>query len=446
MLFEELDNKIKEAANLHHPSYHADAWERMECILDKHLPVKEKKKRRFIFWWFIPVLVGGALLTYRSFFANNSELQNKKADVKNLTQSQGYEKNKPTLVDKNNLYSNNKNQLISKAVVEKKLQTNSTPASTFNKKKYTLDSKNLQSWGNKKTDILISNTQKKGVLQNGLKLDNKNEEENNIINFQTNNKNKNSPNSQVSPLISFPVSKENKPLVFINPPKDSAKTEIQNSITEALLIKDSSITKIKGKKKNQLALFVSAGPDVSYVNGNGMGTTKIIAGGGIAYTIKNKLTLRTGFFSGKKIYSADGASYKGNSTFYQYYPYLENVSANCKVYEIPLSISYNFTNKKLNNLFASAGISTLIMKTENYHYYYKYSPTGSLYERPWTYNNENKHLFSILTLSAGYQHLLGKKTFLMIEPYFKLPLNGVGAGKIKLNSTGILFTAGIKLF
>ena len=34
----------------------------------------------------------------------------------------------------------------------------------------------------------------------------------------------------------------------------------------------------------------------------------------------------------------------------------------------------------------------------------------------------------------------------MIEPYVKLPLTGIGYGKVKLNSGGILFSIGIKPF
>ena len=39
------DNKVKEAADHHHPAYDEQAWGRMEKMLDEHLP-REKKKRR----------------------------------------------------------------------------------------------------------------------------------------------------------------------------------------------------------------------------------------------------------------------------------------------------------------------------------------------------------------------------------------------------------------
>ena len=60
--------------------------------------------------------------------------------------------------------------------------------------------------------------------------------------------------------------------------------------------------------------------------------------------------------------------------------------------------------------------------------------------------NENKHYFSVVTLSGGYQYKLNNRFSFIAEPYVKIPLSGIGLGKIKLNSTGILVTAAIKPF
>jgi hypothetical protein len=86
------------------------------------------------------------------------------------------------------------------------------------------------------------------------------------------------------------------------------------------------------------------------------------------------------------------------------------------------------------------------MKSESYDYYYKYTLTGPTINSKWTTKNENKHFFSVLTLSGGYQHHLSKNISLTIEPYIKLPLSGVGYGKVKLNSGGMLFSIGAKPF
>ena len=146
------------------------------------------------------------------------------------------------------------------------------------------------------------------------------------------------------------------------------------------------------------------------------------------------------------IYTASPDSYNPPPIFYTYYPYLEKVAANCKVYEIPLSVSYSFRHTPKHEWFASVGVSSLIMKKETYNYFYKYTATGPTINRERTIANQNEHLFSTLTLSGGYQHTITKNITIMAEPYFKIPLNGIGYGKVKLNSGGVLFSIAIRPF
>ena len=152
--------------------------------------------------------------------------------------------------------------------------------------------------------------------------------------------------------------------------------------------------------------------------------------------------MRTGFYFAKKIYNAAPDQYHtpgGN------YPYLTDVDATCKIYEIPVSLSYSFGQRKKHNWFGSVGLSSFIMKKEDYTYNYK-TPAGQTYTYYRGVSNENKHYFSVLNLSGGYQYQLNKRLSLQAEPYFKIPLGGVGQGKVKLNSAGILFTLTVKPF
>src|SRR5258705_1643782 len=58
MQFEEFDNKVKEAAENHHPAYDENAWTRMEELLNKHLPQENDRRRRFILFIFLFLLLG----------------------------------------------------------------------------------------------------------------------------------------------------------------------------------------------------------------------------------------------------------------------------------------------------------------------------------------------------------------------------------------------------
>ena len=154
--------------------------------------------------------------------------------------------------------------------------------------------------------------------------------------------------------------------------------------------------------------------------------------------------MRTGFYVAKKIYSVDEDEYHvpQGSTWNNY---LQSVDANCKVYEVPLVLSYNFGKTKNHSWFASAGLSSYFMKRESYVYYYK-NPLGVTYSNPWTVTNQNKHYFSVLDISGGYEYSINKRFSIIAEPYVKLPLSGIGLGKIKLNSAGVLFTVAVKPF
>jgi hypothetical protein len=222
----------------------------------------------------------------------------------------------------------------------------------------------------------------------------------------------------------------------------------QNSKTKTAepLIEKPVANKSKKKTTNSFFFTLSAGADVSFAGSDKLGTAKLLAGAGLGYSFNKRFTIRTGVYSGRKIYSASAENYHPPAGFYMHYRYLQNVDADCKVIEIPVSFSYNFSVSKKQNWFVSGGLSSFLMKKESYNYFYKYTATGPTVNKESVINNENKHYFSVLTVSGGYQRNLNKNVSIMVEPYIKMPLSGVGYGKVKLNSTGLLFSVGIKPF
>ncbi|MEO8854899.1 MAG: hypothetical protein ABI359_14035, partial [Ginsengibacter sp.] len=204
-------------------------------------------------------------------------------------------------------------------------------------------------------------------------------------------------------------------------------------------------TKNTNKFKNNFGITLSAGPAISGVHLNNAGKLSIVYGAGLSYSISKKFTIRTGFYKSTKIYSVAPNDYhfpNGSGTNYND---LQSVDANCNVDEIPVNLYYNFGKVKNHNWFVSTGLSSYLMKKESYEFYYK-TTAGDIYENDWSIRNKNKNIFSVLNLSAGYHHTLNKQLSIMAEPYINLPLSGIGAGKVKLNSGGILFTITMKPF
>jgi hypothetical protein len=228
------------------------------------------------------------------------------------------------------------------------------------------------------------------------------------------------------------------------PVKDSLKPAVDKKLVAVNKKPDPSPDKKKQKNKagNNFGLTFSVGPDVSFVKLNNIGKTTLTYGAGISYGFGKRFTARTGFYVSKKVYEALPDQYHtpgGN------YPYLTDVDAKCNIYEIPVSLSYSFGQRKNHNWFGSVGLSSFIMKKEDYVYNYK-TPTGQTYDYYYTARNQNKHYFSVLNLSGGYQYQFNKWLSIEAEPYLQIPLGGVGMGKIKLNSAGVLFTVTVKPF
>ncbi|MBK6936117.1 MAG: hypothetical protein IPH18_03980 [Chitinophagaceae bacterium] len=157
---------------------------------------------------------------------------------------------------------------------------------------------------------------------------------------------------------------------------NSVSVEQSQIISEQVINNNkSAIKKPVNKKSNAFFVTASFAPDVSFVGGDKIGKAKLITGIGTGYQFNNRLAIRTGFYTGRKVYTASGSTYNPPPVFYQYYPILENVDADCMVYEIPLSVSYYFGRKTMRNWFVAGGISSLLMKKEFYEYSYKYTAT-----------------------------------------------------------------------
>ncbi|MEO8568693.1 MAG: hypothetical protein ABI419_06145, partial [Ginsengibacter sp.] len=200
----------------------------------------------------------------------------------------------------------------------------------------------------------------------------------------------------------------------------------------------------KNKFANSFSLNLSAGPDVSAVDLNNLGTFEILYGAGIGYKFGKRWQLRTGFYSVKKVYGARPSDYNPPSAFWNYYPGLEDINADCAVTEIPLIINYTFRQNSRQAWFGSAGLSSYFMKRETYDYHSK-TPWG-YQDKSYTIYRENKHYLSSVRISAGYEKTLNRAISISAEPYLNLPLSGIGYGKVKLNSAGLLFSVNVKPF
>jgi opacity protein-like surface antigen len=443
MQFETFDKKVKDAADHHYPAYDEKAWTRMEKLLNKHLPNKEDNRRRIIFFLLLFLLVGGGTW----LFISKPWQGDRKIEA--ITPVPATDPASDASVKANTTERILVPGSTENLIPDRDENTDPSPGTViadqpFNETPAQNDLVKNNWLSNRKTDqtsfsVIGGNTRSSTKdkpdqpvtelppVQNPVVLMNETPEEKTLPVTGTA---KVVTSSPVAVSTEKPVQKKDPVVVKADvPEKQATETNKQKNKTD---------------KKNSLFFSLGAGPDLSFVGSGNSSKVKLLAGAGIGFTYKEKFTLRTGFYTGRKVYSAKASDYYPPPGFTTLYPYLEKVDANCKVYEIPLALSYNFGKK--SNWFVSAGLSTFLMKEETYDYTYKYTPTGSTYTRSWTIKDENSHYFSVGTLSAGYKQDIGKRITVMAEPYVKIPFAGVGYGKVKLNSGGVLFTVGIKAF
>ena len=434
---DEINKKIKDAADQYHPAYDEDAWKKMELLLDQHLPLQMKKKRRYFWIPFVSLLVGGLFFIVYYNQTNHVTKNLKNTKTKNdVVASQLPQQEPPsTLV------------LSSPTTTKRTTALNSvSPSSETGVVSDDLGNSNDETPGSRPGKIQLNRPGKSDATVVVGSVEQETASENNTAEKSTKNQQQISTQENISSETETPIvgSSDHKEQIA----KIKSDTPNTKEVAKAKNSKESNSKKIvtKAEKvfRNNFAIDFSAGPDVSSVGFNKTGKIAIKYGLGLSYTLSSEFTLRSGFYVAEKIYSANKSEYHvpgGGSNA----DYLYNIDANCKVYEIPVAVSYNFGKSKSHQWFASAGLSSYLMKKESYDYYYKY-PTGNTYTKSWSISNQNQNYFSVLDLSAGYEYSFSKRTSLLAEPYLKIPLSGVGVGKVKLNSGGILFTFRVKPF
>jgi len=451
MQSENFDKKIKDSLSQRPPGNDIPEWDKMEALLDKHLPVEKKDNRRIFFILFSFLLLGGgAFLVWQNSSSNRKEIAEGKSPIQN---SGTKENNKPGNTSTDNganisqLPNNEADRSASTQVPDPK--SNEKENNIIPGKGIQTDASIAKVDKNKKTNTSVNkktvNSKQKSSDQTIDELAKNTEPERSSIEDLT--------KSETSPTITEKKELENEPEVekakTENKPDsyrvEGQKEETKGTKTVAVKKTDSKKQKNNSSFANNFFVSVSLGPDLSKV-GDNTGEVRLAYGAGIGYQISKRFSIRTGFYAGRKVYTADPEDYHPPTNFWTYYPNLENIDANCKVYDIPVTVDYKISSNKKQSWFASAGLSSLLMKEEIYDYYYKpiNSPTYTTFTK--TINNQNKHYFSVLNLSGGYTRVLNKNISLQAEPYFKIALDGIGYGKVKLNSGGVLFSAVIRPF
>jgi hypothetical protein len=419
--FDHIENKIKEAAEQHVFEFDEKNWDNMVQLLDK-----DKDPRRPAFWYIIFTLV--CALTAGYFLFNNIH-----TSIKSIATN---EKQIQKFISKEKLINASKDKLLqiadktnNKSLMTAKIDKNTMQGVKVPNTNFSALAKKSMSAISIKQHTLSENI-KKEVVKTKRVSDEISSKLKTIITAgsASNDDVINTSDENTLALLSDTLTKDVLK-VQVNPiiKNTSDKKEIiENKISNA--------QENKSKRSSSRLYFIAlAGADAGSTKIFSLNNSKVVAKYNISvgYQFGKKISVQTGINISKKIYIAGPQDYTPKAGSYLANVNIKEVEANCLVYEIPLAVRYNVLQRKNTTYYASAGLSSYIMKKEDYKYHY--IAGGTYYQSEWAYKG-NKNFFSLGTLSLGVEKKLTNKFSLLAEPSLSIPLSGVGEGSVKLYS------------
>lgn len=119
---------------------------------------------------------------------------------------------------------------------------------------------------------------------------------------------------------------------------------------------------------------------------------------------------------------------------------VQNYNASLVGLDIPLNLMYDFSHQK-NDLYVSAGLSSGTFINEAYTYQYNYPASSAPFLQQTQGLKTDKSFSSFyiaktLNLAFGTGLPFGKNT-IIIEPFFKYPIGGMGSQDLRFGSGGV---------
>ncbi|MDH7462113.1 outer membrane beta-barrel protein [Chitinophagaceae bacterium 26-R-25] len=448
-------------------------WSRIESALqsgnNNPLRAGRDKNDRRRFFWFLLILPLGFVFTHNIKSGSgvnkiNTVAAGKSGDEKNSTPA-----SQQLATTNSNIQYPDKTEASDKNPISLERKTNDNPISLKNEKQ----SGKLFNHPKTETNDLTTNTSSSNPRnaqditydnQRSKSKSRKNQKSGNIISISDRNQesisrndrqsisNKSVSNRSISDNDQPSISKSNEdqasisndqqnisniPLKNTNPQPGPLVEKHKDSIAINNTVAATKKNEIKVEKGKQHGIYISilGAADVSTIK---MQTVEHIGFGAgilVGYQFNKKWAIESGVLWDKKQYYSDGEYFDTKNTGIPPAVQVLNVDGACNMFEVPVSARYNFSFKKKGNFFATAGLTSYFMKKEEYYYYAKHG--SSYYGAERTYNNSGNNLFSVMTLSAGYEYKLGKIGSLRTEPYLRLPLTGVGIGNLPISSIGL---------
>jgi hypothetical protein len=191
----------------------------------------------------------------------------------------------------------------------------------------------------------------------------------------------------------------------------------------------------------RLSLLLSIAPDFSTVAFDYYTDPGQAFGLMLHYHVKRSWSFSTGVVKSFKKYTGEGEDYAPPNGYWRnntngIIP--ETIDGSCNVLEIPVMVQYTIANRGKSRFLVGAGASSYIMLNETYKYNFDQPNPGA--KQGWSSKKATSLFFNVINVTAGFEHRVFPGFMMGIEPYLKIPLEGVGWSDLKLYSVGASLT------
>lgn len=446
----DLDRLSREAAEQYDVQPGTSGWEALENRLNKELPRKEEKdRRRFLFWlFFIVLLAGGGLLWTMTGKKTDTTIQLTGANA--VPSAGGEAKNIDRIMTAPSNETGAQKELSANTpqehtthdqVIKPGEGDRSAPAGTGNQ---------LPAPSGETANATVNNRSQplEGAKRNNTARQKKNRAQGEPTQDKTSDDG-GIPTNRFTKIPRTALTAEQDPKASLVTAAGLKAGNIGAIKAPPFVMPQGAEVKQKEQKKKGnpnrgLELGLVAGPDMSNVKFTDVDKAGYNVGLQLGYRFNDHWSVNTGLLYTRKNYTAQGKDFtKPNNSWWQNREPV-GLQGYCEMFDIPLYVRYDFSFNNKQRWFAGAGASSYIMTGEYYAIDYTYSGGSTVRQSSYAKDSSSTYPFSILNISAGYERKLNNRFSLQVEPYFKLPLKGLGYGKLDLNSYGIYFSARYK--
>ncbi|MEO7802382.1 MAG: hypothetical protein ABIR81_10295 [Ginsengibacter sp.] len=202
---------------------------------------------------------------------------------------------------------------------------------------------------------------------------------------------------------------------------------------------------ISGKSKN-FYLGLVAGIDFSRVRSRTFTYPKYSAGVVFGLQSTSGLSFETGAIFTRKNYKSEGRYFKMGKVR-SGMPggmIINDLEGQSALIEIPIKVKYDVISKRNAGVFIAGGLSSYLMIKERN--IYNVTLNGGQQTITGVYNKSHFLIPAVVSISLGYEYKVSKSLKVRLEPFVKIPLQGIGIGSLPVTSAGLQvgFTRSLK--